>query len=121
MMKATLFFLCAALVATAQNSAPPVFACNLNAIKASERPHYNDLTKKLQRAGRDRTELPDGYAFTLDGKAISLPEVAEWISLERLCCPFLTLQISASGNQNNWVLKLTGPEGVKVFLKSEFS
>jgi hypothetical protein len=49
--------------------------------------------------------LPDGYTFKLDSKAISLPEVSEWISMERLCCPFLTLQLSASADQADWSLK----------------
>jgi hypothetical protein len=63
----------------------------------NRRPRYNDLVKRLRSATRDRRELPDGYAFKLDSKAVSVPEVAEWISMERLCCPFLTLQLSASG------------------------
>lgn len=115
--------LCASLlcigVCAAQDSIP-VFACNLKAISASERPRYNDLTKRLRNAARNRSELPDGYAFKLDNKTISLPEVAEWISMERLCCPFLTLQLSASGDQADWLLKLTGPPGVKPLLQAEF-
>ena len=108
-------------VCAAQGSTPaPVFACNLKAISATERPRYNDLMKRLRSATRDRSELPDGYTFKLDSKAVSLPEVAEWISMERLCCPFLTLQISASGDQADWLLKLTGPKGVKPLLQEEF-
>jgi hypothetical protein len=116
--------LCASLlcigVCAAQDSTTPVFACNLKAISAAERPRYNDLMKRLRIAARDRSELPDGYAFKLDSKTISLPEVAEWISMERLCCPFLTLQLSASGDQTDWLLKLTGPKGVKPLLQAEF-
>jgi hypothetical protein len=97
-----------------------VFACNLKAIRATERPRYNDLVKRLRSATQDRRELTDGYAFKLDSKVISLPEVAEWISMERLCCPFLTLQLSASGAQVDWLLNLTGPKGVKPLLQAEF-
>jgi len=57
------------------------------------------LTKRLRSAALDRSELANGYTFKLDGKAISLPEVAEWIGMERLCCPFLSFQLSASGDQ----------------------
>lgn len=111
--------LCIAVCA-AQDDTTPVFACNLKAISAAERPRYNDLMKRLRSAVRDRSELPDGYAFKLDSKTISLPEVAEWISMERLCCPFLTLQVSASGDLADWSLKLTGPKGVKSLLEAEF-
>jgi hypothetical protein len=41
----------------------------------------------------------NGYAFKLDAKAVTLTETAEWITMERLCCPFLTLQLSTAGNQ----------------------
>jgi hypothetical protein len=103
-----------------QDSAPPIFACNLKAISSAERPRYNDLTKRLRAAARHQSELANGYAFQLDGKAIGLQEVAQWISLERLCCPFLKFQLSASGQDAVWVLKLTGAEGVKALLKAEF-
>jgi hypothetical protein len=62
-------------------------------------------------SGRLRPELPTGYAFKLDGKAISLAEVAEWISMERLCCPFLTLQLSASGKSGHLVIDVDRSRG----------
>jgi hypothetical protein len=40
--------------------------------------------------------------------------------MERLCCPLLSLEISGSADPANWILKLTGPEGVKAFLRAEF-
>jgi hypothetical protein len=95
-------------------------ACNLKAIGSKERPRYNDLMKRLQAAVWNRKELPDGYAYQLDQKAITLPEAAEWMSLERFCCPFLKLQLSATGQQTDWLLTLTGPEGVKPLLQAEF-
>ena len=112
--------LCLGVCAAQDRTASPVFACNLKTISTTERPRYNDLVKRLRSATRDRRELPDGYAFKLDSKAISLREVAEWISMERLCCPFLTLQLSASGDQVDWLLNLTGPKGVKPLLQAEF-
>jgi hypothetical protein len=112
--------LCAAFCAVAKDSTPPVIACNIKAISAAERPRYNDLMKRLRLAIRNRSEIRDGYTFKLNGKAISLPEVADWISMERLCCPFLRFRISASGNEANWFLKLSGPPGVKALLEAEF-
>src|SRR5258708_7773408 len=98
MMIATV--LCATLLAigicSAQTGPQPPFACNLKAIPAAERPHYNDLTKRLRAAVRKRSELPDGYSFQLNDKSMSLADAAAWIALERLCCPFLTFQLSAS-------------------------
>ena len=101
-------------------SNPANLACDLSAISATDRPRYSDLVTRVRVAIQGRTEILDGYVFKLDSQAINLPEVAEWISMERLCCPFLTLQLSASGNQKHWVLTLTGPEGVKTLLDAEF-
>jgi len=95
--------------------------CNLNAIDSAVRPRYNELVKRLRSAMRQREEAPAGYQYELDSAKISIPETAEWIAMERLCCPFLTLQLSAAGNQRHWLLTLSGPEGVKPFLDAEFS
>ena len=108
------------MCAAADKDAKPVFACNLKAISAAERPRYNELVKRIRAAIRDRSEISNGYAFKLDSKAVTLPEAAEWIVMERLCCPFLTLQLSAAGNQADWTLTLTGPEGVKPLIIEEF-
>jgi GNAT superfamily N-acetyltransferase len=102
-----------------QQNTPPI-ACNLNAIDSTKRERHSDLRKRLEDTIRDRNEVADGYAFEIDGSGISLPEVAEWIETERLCCPFLTLQLSVFGDRAGWELKLTGPEGVKTFLQAEF-
>jgi len=95
-------------------------ACNLKTIGSKERPRYYDLRKRLRAAVRNRKVLPDGYAYQLEQKAIALPEVAEWMSMERLCCPFLKLELSATGQQTDWLLTITGPEGVKPLLQTEF-
>ncbi len=75
---------------SAQGDARPAFACNLKAITAAERPRYKELVRRVRAAMRDRREISDGYAFKLDSKAVTLPEAAEWISMEHLCCPFLS-------------------------------
>jgi hypothetical protein len=114
---ASLFCLCAT---AARKSAAPAFACNLREIASADRPRYNDLVKRIRNAIRNRTEIPAGYTFKLDSKVISLPEAAEWMGMERLCCPFLTLQLSVSGEDSHWLLSLTGPAGVKTLLEYEF-
>ena len=92
----------------------------MKAISAAERPRYNNLVKRIRRAIRDRSEILDGYAFKMDSKAVTLLEAAEWVSMERLCCPFLTLQLAASSNQADWLLTLTGQTGVRQLIAAEF-
>jgi hypothetical protein len=112
------FLVCVGICAS-QNVASPALACNLKAISATERPRYNDLVKRLRLAVRERREMSDGYMFRLDADTISLTEVAEWMSMERRCCPFLNFQLSLSGNQDDWQLTLTGPKGVKDIITQE--
>ena len=104
----------------AQKNTAPVFACNLKTISSAERLRYDALVKRIREAMRDRMETSNGYVFKLDSKTVTLLEAAEWMGMERLCCPFLTLQLAASGNQTDWLLTLTGPEGVKSLLDAEF-
>jgi hypothetical protein len=97
-----------------------MIACRLEGIGTADRPRYHELMTKLRSAARGRIELESGFEFGLDASRISLAETAEWMSLERLCCPFLTLELSTSGESDGWTLRLTGPDGVKPLLLAEF-
>jgi hypothetical protein len=94
-------------------------ACNIKAISPAERPRYNDLINRLRTAIQDWTELSDGNACRLDPKKMTLLEVAEWITMERLCCPFLTFQLDVKGSEDTQ-LTMRGPEGTKAILREEF-
>ena len=98
--------------------ASPVIACNIKAISAIQRPRYYYLVSRLRAAMRDRSELPDGYSYSLDSAKIAEPEVSEWIDMERLCCPFLIFQFEGAGEASR--LTMRGPEGVKAELSAEF-
>lgn len=109
-----------AVCAFAQDDRQIPLACNLKAIPAVERSHYNELTKRLRTAVQERRQIPRGYAFRLDGKTIGLREVGEWMSMERLCCPFFSFQLSAAAQDEHWVLSLTGPTGAEALIEEEF-
>lgn len=96
----------------------PVIACDLTAIKDPSR--YEVLKGSLRAAISGRAELPDGFAFSLDGNKISLVQLGEWMSYERQCCPFLNFDLSVSGTDHVWWLTMTGPEEAKLILDREF-
>jgi len=96
----------------------PPLACNIQAIRASQRPRYHDLVTRLRSAMRERRELPDGYEYLLDSTKITLAEVSEWITMERLCCPFLTFLLEGVGGDSH--LTMRGPDGAKAVLREEF-
>jgi|SRR5579871_744686 len=94
-------------------------ACNLKAIPPEKHPRYRDLISRLRASITARTELPFGYSYTLNTESISLPELADWVTLERLCCPFLNflIEIDTAGAVH---LTVRGPKGVKQVLEEEF-
>jgi hypothetical protein len=95
-------------------------ACDLGAISASDRPRYDQLRRAVAASVIGKRELPDGLAIQIDTDRIALPQLAEWISFERKCCPFFEFRIDlASGSGPVW-LSLTGRTGVKEFISEAF-
>ena len=98
----------------------PPFACNMKAMNAGQRQRYDVLVKQLQNTIQEIKELPDGYAFRLPSETSTVKDAAEWITYERLCCPFFDFGLEVERNGGAMWLRLTGREGVKPFIKSEF-
>jgi len=117
---ASLLGLLACMCALGADANEPVLACNTKAISAAERPRYSELVQKIRLSLRGRRELPDGYVFQLAEKSISLAEVAEWIRMERLCCPFLVFRLEIAGPPADMELTLRGPSGTKTILEGAF-
>lgn len=95
------------------------FVCNLGVMNQEERAQYVALSRKLMGASEERRELDNGYAFKLAERKIALMEIAEWVTLERRCCPFFNLQIEVEPNDGPIWLRMTGATGVKQFILSE--
>jgi hypothetical protein len=95
------------------------FACDMQAIEPAKRPKHLETASAVFRAVKSISELPNGYAFQLPNESDLFLKVAEFISLERLCCPFFgfTLEIEPEGG-SLW-LRLTGREGIKPFIRAE--
>ena len=95
-------------------------ACNLNALNDTEQERRAKLAARLQSSVREVVPLPNGYLFRLSFTDQTLLDVAEFISFERRCCPFLSFQISLNGSDEAVTVQLTGRDGVKEFLAAEF-
>lgn len=96
------------------------FFCNLSALDADQRKHHRQLTARLRESVEEVRELADGYGFRLAADIAHINLVAEWVSLERLCCPFFAFQIDVGSEGQPLWLRITGREGVKPFMQSEF-
>ena len=96
-----------------------VLTCNIDGIPLPERVRYGQLVEVLRRAIQKRRELPDGYAFRMDTKQIGTNHLAEWIELERKCCPFFRFEIRWTSQNGAVWLDLSGSKGVKELIPDE--
>jgi hypothetical protein len=95
------------------------FACDMTAIAADQRSAHLTTINKLFRAVQSVRELPNGYSFRLRNETKLLLTVAEFIALERLCCPFFGFALEIEREGGAVWLSLTGREGVKPFIMAE--
>jgi hypothetical protein len=96
------------------------FYCNLKALDPNERECHKKLTEKLTAARTKVIETQRGYQFQFNPVAISLTELAEWVSNESKCCLFFDFQIDVKNEASMLSLRLTGDKGVKAFVRAEF-
>ena len=92
--------------------------CVLGALDAKQLERHQELRKQLHEKTQEVRELANGYALRLPAENGMILSVAEFITLERQCCPFFSFELEVEGDQASLWLKLTGREGVKEFLKS---
>jgi len=72
---------------------------------------------ELKSFVKSRKELLNGYHYEFATTDDILDKLASFIKTERMCCDFFTFQLTIK--ENIVVLEITGPEGVKEFLKGE--
>jgi hypothetical protein len=104
---------------TAADSSLPI-ACNLHAFSARDRERHASLLQGVSARILETRELSDGFAFRFAAEGETIAELAEWIGLERICCPFLRFSIEVEANAGPVWLRLTGSAQVKAFVGSAF-
>jgi hypothetical protein len=95
-------------------------ACIPSAMTAEQRKKYQKLLEEISNCWHEIYELPNGYMVCYPAEPSMIIKIAEFISLERLCCPFLNFELRIEPNRLV-CLHLTGPEGVKEFLNETFT
>jgi hypothetical protein len=94
------------------------FACDMTAIPAEQRGTHHRLIRHLMtEAAEEIRELSNGLAFRFPAEEYDA--VAEFVARERLCCPFLAFTLEVQPDRGPLLLRLTGAEGVKDFLRAE--
>ena len=100
-----------------KNQSP--LACDMTAIPAGQRPVHLARSRDLFTRIDETRELPNGYEFGFADASDVLTRLVDFISLEKLCCPFLRFEIEVEAESGPVWLRLTGREGVKEFIREE--
>ena len=96
------------------------FFCNMKALVPAERTHHKQLTEKLISNRTEIVETEKGYEFQFSPSVVSIAELADWVVAESKCCPFFDFHIDLEREGTLVCLRLTGDQGIKAFIQSEF-
>jgi hypothetical protein len=94
-------------------------ACVMTALDAEQRERRKFLEARVGSAVEEVRELSDGYAVRLSTEPQIIRDAAEFITYERLCCPFLDFELAVEREGGAVWLRLRGREGVKEFVRLE--
>ena len=112
----------AAQPANSANSKPETpFFCDRTALTPAQRKRQQELSKILRSSVLGIQELPDGFEFEFPSDSANYQALTEFTPLERACCPFfdVSIRLEREGGKLWW--RLTGRDGVKQFIRAEFS
>ena len=104
-----------------RNSIQQPIVCDLTVFSLGERQRYLALSQELFAACGKMRELSDGFTFLFPGKSTWCAKIAEWVMLERRCCPFLSFELVFEADRGPVELRLRGPQGTKEFIRGELS
>jgi len=108
-----------AIMHAAKHETP--LACDRSALSSEQRKrHFDELGAALLSLKRSTHELAGGFEFEFPADAAVYQLLAEWVGGERLCCPFFDINLHVEKEGGPMRLRLTGPEGVKQFIKADF-
>ena len=96
------------------------FVCDMNALTKEQRTRHKELAKLLRPAVSEFVELPNGYEARFESGRDLMLEIAEFIKLELLCCPFFTIELVASTDSKPTLFRIKGEDGIKPFIRAEF-
>lgn len=91
------------------------FYRNIKALTPAERARHQQLGDKLMAARKEIVET-----FQYGPSDVAIAELADWVAAEGKCCPFFDFHIGLEKEGSLLCLWLTGEEGVKQFIRTEF-
>lgn len=95
------------------------FVCDLTSLTAVQKERYLIILERVRELVQEVKEVADGYVFRCPVDVPILLLLAEFINLEIHCCSFLHCTLDVETEDGPGWLTITGPEGVKEFLRTE--
>lgn len=93
--------------------------CNMGMFTAAERESHVQATVRLIQSVQDKQAAENGFRLVFPNESRTITGLAEFISNERRCCPFLEFTLKIAPNDRPISLLLTGPKGTQEFLREE--
>ena len=95
-------------------------ACDLGALSPAQRAREQELLREFKAASPGAQETERGFRFLIPQDPQRLGRLGELLGLERLCCPFLTFDLSIPAGRGPLTLHVHGEPGAKSFLRATF-
>jgi hypothetical protein len=96
---------------------PKQFVCKLSTPELQKR--KATVIAELKEIVQNRNEFSNGISFEFKNTAAIRNKIDFFIKTEKLCCDFFIFEVTVEGS--GILLKITGPEGAKEFLKEEIN
>ena len=93
-------------------------ACQPKALSHEQRERQHTLLLEVRGKVQETRELPDGVDLRLPTDMVLFRDVAEWIALERTCCPFLSFSLRWEADDQVWVA-VSGGADAKAVIAAE--
>lgn len=94
-------------------------ACDLMGMDKTQRARHRVVSQHVASAALGSEPVPDGFAIRYPADTETVVKLAEFITLERLCCPFFDFGILLDAGADQVELRITGGPGVQEFLQAE--
>jgi hypothetical protein len=88
-------------------------ACSLDKAQFEER---KALVNRIGELAAERKAISSGFALRFGPEAGLVSQLADFIEVERMCCPFLTFRIDVQAGGSVW-LELTGPDAAQRIIR----
>ena len=95
------------------------FYCDMTALSTDHRARYQEFEKLFSDKIKSISEIPNGYTLSFSMNPDNFILAAEFVTFERLCCPFLSFSMNVTSGEELGQLSITGPEGSKQFIQAE--